>query len=126
MAYKVAITVSPAPADDEQAWDWVTALAKVVDNSPVQVFHRLVDQLLAHYPCYSLLLAQGRQKESVWSDGPLRNNIERLAPVIGIREDRVDEALPFLIDRANQLGLTVFDPQTEMIHRPNQGAIHQH
>ncbi len=118
MPYKVVITVSPVPADEEQAWKWLDVLAKTVDTNPPQLFHELIDRLLSRYHCYTELLAQGRQKESVWSDGPLRNNIELLAPVIGIFDDRVGEALPFLIDTANQLELTVFDPQTETIHRP--------
>lgn len=126
MAYKIVVTVSPVPTDNEQAWKWIDVLAKTVDKNPPQIFHELIDQLLARYPCYSELLAQGRQKEAVWSDGPLRNNIELLAPVIGMWERRVDEAVPFLIETANSFGLTVFDPNTEIIHRPELNDVHQY
>ena len=52
------------------------------------------------------------------SDGPLRNNIYLNAPVIGIAYGKVEEVLPFVIEVANKLGLTLFDWGTETIYRP--------
>jgi hypothetical protein len=56
--------------------------------------------------------------DGVWSDGPLINNFGERQAVIGFMFSHVDTVLPFVIEIAHKHGITVFDWQTETIHRP--------
>lgn len=120
MSYNIAIGKPPIPQDDKAAWEWVDEMADADDDSPPVVFHTLIDVLTERYPCICDL-ADVVDEEGVWSDGPLRNNINLKAPVLGIVYSRVDEVLPFLVEKANSLGLVVFDWGSETIHRPTVG-----
>ena len=76
----------------------------------------LHDRLTAAYPCICSL-PDDQVDDGVWSDGPLINNFGHRAAVLGIGFSRVEEVLPFLVKTANDLGLIVFDWQTNLIHR---------
>ena len=121
MSYNIAIGKPPIPLDDKAAWEWVDEMADVDDDSPPVVFHTLIDVLTERYPCICDLSDDVVDEEGVWSDGPLRNNINLKAPVLGIVYSRVDEVLPFLVEKANSLGLAVFDWGGETIYRPTVG-----
>ena len=114
MSYNVAIA-QEVPDDDVVAWQWFEEVADDEVDSPAPVFHQLIDQLTARFPCICDL---ADKHEGVWSDGPLRYNIECRVPVLGMTHSKADEVLPFLIETANGLGLTVLDFQTDRIHRP--------
>ena len=73
MSYNVAIGLN-VDADDAAAWQWVARAAEEDDESPPAVFHTLIDQLTARYPCICDLDDDVVDEEGVWSDGPLRNN----------------------------------------------------
>jgi hypothetical protein len=118
MSYNVALAREPVPANDAEAWAWIGTAAETPDAAPPQVFHDLVDCLTARHPCICDLADDVVDDLGVWSDGPLRNNIMLKAPVLGVVYSRVDDVLPFLIETANSLGLTVFDWATDTIHRP--------
>jgi hypothetical protein len=60
--------------------------------------------------------------DTVWSDGPLINNFGHRAAVLGMSYSRVEEVLPFLVESANALGLSVFDWATKTVHRAEQAA----
>lgn len=118
MSYNVAICVPPIPADDKAAWDSVQALIDT-QGEPPQVFRQLHDQLTARYPCICTIPDDKVDEEGVWSDGPLWNDFGHKAAVLGVIYSRADEVLPFLIDTATRLGLTVFDWGGPTIYRPN-------
>ena len=115
MSYNVAIA-QEVPNNDAAAWQWFEEVADDEVDSPAPVFHQLIDELTARFPCICDL---EDEDDGVWSDGPLRNNIECRVPVLGMTYSNVEEVLPFLIETANRLGLTVLDFHTERIHRPS-------
>ncbi|KAI9133165.1 hypothetical protein [Acaryochloris sp. CCMEE 5410] len=118
MSYNVAVALKPIPSNEQDAWEWVNRMAELDNDSPPQVFHDLIDVLTSRYPCICNLDDELVDVQGVWSDGPLRDNITLVAPVLGIVYSKVDEVLPFLIETANSLELTVFDWNTEKIYRP--------
>ena len=117
MSYNVAICVPPISNDDKAAWESVQELIDA-DGEVPQVFRQLHDLLTARYPCICTLPDNKLDEEGVWSDGPLWNNFGHKAAVLGVIYPRVDEVLPFLIETANRLGLTVFDWVGPTIFRP--------
>ena len=115
MSYTVAIVVPPVPADDRAAWTGLDALVEEEGERP-RVFQELHDRLTAAYPCICSL-PDDQVDDGVWSDGPLINNFGHRAAVLGISFSRVEEVLPILVKTATDLGLIVFDWQTNLIHR---------
>jgi hypothetical protein len=117
MSYNVAVCTAPVPEDDEAAWakldDFINAKGPIPE-----VFKSLHDRLTSRYPCICSL-PEKDVDEGVWSDGPLWNNFGHRAAVLGMVFSRVEEALPFLVDTANELGLTVFDWGGPSIYRPD-------
>ena len=91
MSYTIAIVVPPVPGDDRTAW-------AVLDGLIAETGPRPVD-------------------DGVWSDGPLIDNFGHRAAVLGVVFSRVDEVLPVVVRAANELGLVVFDWQTNRVHR---------
>jgi hypothetical protein len=115
MSYAIAVVAPPIPAGDAQAWDVLDGL--IDDEGPAPaVFRTLHDQLTARYPCLSSL-PDDQIDDGVWSDGPLWNNFSRQAAVLGISYSRVEEVLPYVIEIATALGLSVFDWPANQIHR---------
>ena len=116
MSFTMAIVVPPVPADNAEAWAAVDGLIEEEGPMPA-VFQKLHDRLTAKYPCMCSL-PDDDVDDAVWSDGPLINNFGHRAAVLGLSYDHVEEVMPFLVAAANELGLVVFDWQTEMVHRP--------
>jgi hypothetical protein len=116
MSYNVAICTPPVLADDAAAWK---ALDDLIDAQGVvpPVFKALHDQLTSKYPCICDL-PDDKVDDGVWSDGPLWNNFGHRVAMLGMVYSRVEEVLPFLVQTANALGLTVFDWGGPTIHRP--------
>jgi hypothetical protein len=115
MSYNVAIVTPPVPGKDANAW---AVLNELIDESgprPV-VFHELHDRLTERYPCMCAV-PEELIDDTVWSDGPLINNFGHRVAVLGMSYSRVEEVLPFLVESANALGLTVFDWATQRIYR---------
>lgn len=116
MSYTVAIVLPPLLGDDAEAWAALEGWVEQTGSRP-GVFQDLHDRLTAQYPCVCSVPEQ-LLETTVWSDGPLIDNFQERVAVLGILFDRVEEVLPFVIANATDLGLTVFDWQTEDIHRP--------
>ncbi len=116
MSYNVAVVSPPVPADDQAAWQLLDSLIDQRGPTPA-VLHALIDRLTARYPCLCDL-PDDQIDDGVWSDGPLRTNLGYRAAVLGMVYSRVEEVLPFQVETANTLGLTVFGWQEGQIHRP--------
>jgi len=117
MSYNVAICTPPIPEEDESAWAVVNDL--IDSKGPVpSILRELHDQLTARYPCICTLPDDRVDEDGVWSDGPLWNDFGHTAAVLGVIYSRAEEVLPFLIQTANGLGLTVFDWGGPTIYRP--------
>ena len=116
MSYNVAICPQPIPTSDAQAWQELDALINT-QGQPPEVFRELYERLTAKYPCICTL-SDDEVDDGVWSDGPLWNNFGHRAAVLGMVYSRVEEALPFLVKTATDLGLVVFDWAGPTIVRP--------
>ena len=127
MSYDITISLAPVPADDKAAWqqrnEWLEKIEDRLEGerSMPQPFAKLHADLTARFPCICDL-PDDRVDDGVWSDGPLRDNFGHEVAELGIIFSRVEDVLPFVIETANRLGLTVFDRQTDQIHRPGQSA----
>ena len=119
MSYNVAICTPPVPADDAAAWEEVDDLINS-ESVPPSVFRLLYDALTARYPCISTLSDDAIDDDVVWSDGPLGNDFGHRAAVLGVVYSRAEEVLPFVIETATDLGLTVFDWGGPNIFRPEK------
>ncbi|MDJ0908198.1 MAG: hypothetical protein QNI99_03325 [Woeseiaceae bacterium] len=96
-------------------------MAQTDVDRPAEVFTTLLDRLTDKYPCITHLSDEDVEELGVWLDGPL-HPVRQEAPVLGLISERVNEVLPFVIDTANELGLTVYDYQTGDLHRPGKRA----
>jgi hypothetical protein len=115
MSFNVAVVCSPVAVDDRRAWDQLDEQVQ----APGEPDFRLTDFISAltmRYPCICEL-ADEEVDEGVWSDGPLHRNAGNRAAVLGIVYSKVYEVLPYLLETADRLGLTVFDFQNHTIHR---------
>src|SRR5262245_55787430 len=113
MSYDLSILRAPVPDDDAAAWKLMYEIAEAQPEGEVpQVFHQLIDRLTKRYPCICDL-PDDEVDNGVWSDGPLRNNATHAITELGIGFSRVEEAQPFVVQTANDLGLVVFDPQED-------------
>lgn len=119
MSYNFAIGAPPIPADDKAAWAYINKLCEQPVEEALPVFHKLIDKLTEVHPCLCDLSDEEIDEKGVWSDGPLRNNIYLNAPILGLASSRYQQVMPFVIETANNLGLTVFDWQAEAIYRPS-------
>jgi hypothetical protein len=115
LSYNVAVIIPPVPATDPEAWAAVDDLRNQNGPRPA-VFQELHDQLTAIYPCMCAV-SEDEIDNTVWSDGPLINNFGHRVAFLGISYSRVEEVLPFLVERANALGLTVLDWATQIVYR---------
>lgn len=116
MSYNVAICLPPISPDDMVAWAELDALIAAKGAVP-EVFKQLHDELTARFPCICTL-PDDYADNGLWADGPLWNNFGHRAAVLAMVHSKAHEGLPFIIERANLLGLTVFDWMGPTIHRP--------
>ena len=120
MSYTVGLLVQPAPTDDATAFEQFNTLADTGDanEQPHPTFVAVHAELTARFPCICDL-PDDLVDEGVWSDGPLINNFGAQQAVIGFMFSSVETVLPFVIEVARKHRITVFDWQTETIHRPS-------
>jgi hypothetical protein len=115
VSYVVTITSLPLPDNDDEAWDRLVEIDQANEGTfgtPGAEMEKLYHRLSERFPCII------DAPDSPWSDGPLRNNFGRHMAAVGISYSRVEEALPFVIETATQMGCTVLDGTDETIHRP--------
>lgn len=116
MSYTIAIVVPPVPVSNRKAWEELAASIQETGDRPA-IFQTLHDQLTARYPCMEDV-SDDEVDDIVWSDGPLIDNFQHRAAILGISFARAKEVVPFVVQTANSLGLVVFDWITETIYRP--------
>lgn len=117
MSWVIEITHVPVAAALEDAWHQLDELREEEDareygSPPSEPLRRLHDRLTERYPCIM------EDSNSPWSDGPFINDFGDKLATIGIITSRIEDALPFVIETAIEMGMTVFDPGDEQIHRP--------
>lgn len=83
-------------------------------------FLELARRLTARYPCISSPESDDLdESELAWSDGPLDGRADTAVYGLGLTRDRLDEVLPFVLDQARVLGLSVYDDQAGQAHLAN-------
>ncbi len=121
MSFVIDIVATSLPADDNAAWAIHRDLrSRFFDDErpPVPALTRFVDVITARYPCITTLSGD---EMGVWSDGPLINNFIGEMGALGIASGpEMDQVLAFVIARAGECQLTVFDHESGAIHRPPQ------
>ena len=115
MSYTFAVCHATLPHGFEAAAREVESLARQADPEPA-VFGELMERLTARYPCLCDL-PDDLVDDSPWASGPLRRSEYRRSITLGLSR-QIEDVLPFVIETANSLGLTVLDWQTGEIHRP--------
>lgn len=122
MSYSIDLIIKKLPADQQQAWQEIEALREVYyeDERPVaSQLQQLHAQLTARYPCLCDFAEDDpAMDDSPWADGPMINNFSHDMGMLAIVYSKVEQVLPFIIQQANQLGITVADGQDGQIYRP--------
>ena len=122
MSYALDFVVARVPNRKGQAWDFLEDLQDRYedDRSPAHPkLAQLVDVLLSEYPCLTSYADGDPEKDNCpWADGPMINNFAGEMGMVAIKFSRVEAVLPFVVESALALGITVMDGQTEAIHRP--------
>jgi len=115
MSYNILLTRNTIPADDNQAWKYLWELKEKENRVKAADFLALIEKFKLKYPCICDL---EDPDAGIWSDGPLSNNAGENVTTLGLIYPAVEEALPFLIQTANENGFVVFDDQVGEIFRP--------
>lgn len=135
MSYSLSIVTPPISQNDDEAWKQLDVLSceelglspdgrsftinrRQSKPTPPPEFRQLYELLVERYPCLCSLPA-AREHETIWSDGPLWGNFGTRVATLGIQGERADEALPFIVESANSLGLILFEPAAGNIFRPD-------
>jgi hypothetical protein len=102
--WEPSLNLEPASDDFQQK---IQAIHQYVRKpTPSAAMIKLVDALIARYPDLSL-----ETLDTVWADGPMKNNILGQFINMSIRWDNYVEAAEFVISTAHSQGLHVYDPQ---------------
>lgn len=120
MSYSLAFAHTDIPDNDGEAWPWIDKAIEAYyedDSPPHPKLKSLHDNLTKKFPCISTL-PDDEIDDGVWSDGPLIDNFCGDMGMVAFSFSRTKEVLPFVIEQARALGITVFDHQTHEIHRP--------
>jgi hypothetical protein len=117
MSYDIAVVIPPIADRDATSWQGLDAMIELVGEPPalLQFFY---DAVTRRYPCLSKL-SDAESENGVWSSAPLRSGFESRAAVLAIQFPHAEVVVPFVVDTARPLGLTVFDWQTKLVHRPD-------
>lgn len=120
MSYSLVFARERVPLKDKEAWLWVKAQMGPYyhdKRGPHPRFKELHDLLAARHPCICSL-PDDQVDDSVWSDGPLISNFGQDISMVAFSFRKTAEVLPFILQTAAGLQMTVFDHQTHSIHRP--------
>jgi hypothetical protein len=124
MTFAVHIWEYPAPRDSAEAELIRDAHAGMrVPQNPR--FIDLAKRLAAEYPCITTLADDEIEERGVWSDGPLDGITGSPEYGLGILSQHIDRVFPFVCDKANELGLNVYEMASGSIHRAD-GRVLQH
>jgi hypothetical protein len=117
MSWVIEIADGNFPADTDAAWELLEQLRykeeqREFGSPPSPRMESLYRELTARYPCIT------ENPESPWSDGPLINDFGDRLAAVGFISSGMNEAFPFVIAKATEMGFTVFDGGDDAIHRP--------
>jgi len=117
VSYDIDIVDAPISQDDAAAWQELDHL-RMQEGQPTETLRQLYEKLTSRYPSLSSLTDDEIDTcDSPWADGSLWDAFSGRVTQIALMWSRVDAALPFIIETAHGLGLTVFDLSKARIHR---------
>ena len=123
MSYTVNLIVGPLSENDKIAWQQIEVLCESYYNDELDKAPSLIKLhavLTSRYPCLCSYDDDDEKiEESPWADGPMIGNFAGEMGMLAVSFSRVDEVIPFIIKEANALGISVADPQSGEIFRPN-------
>jgi hypothetical protein len=125
MSYTVDLIVGPLPTSDKSAWKAIENLrTRYYDDKreKSQALITLHVELTAKYRCLSSYADDEDDEDCPWADGPMLNNFSSEMGMLAISFSRAGEVVPFIVEKANSLGITVADGQTGKIHRSKSSA----
>ncbi len=118
-SHRALIFVEDVPlVNGNECWAWVVEKSTHRVESPNPLYHRLIDRLEMKYPCLCDIKEEMWDSLGIWSDGPIRHRARFEALGLDVVESRVDEARPYILKVANDLGLYVFDMQAREVYYP--------
>jgi hypothetical protein len=127
MSYTLDFVLSRVSSDNKEAFQELENLQeRYCDDEKERniVLVALHDALIQRYPCLcSYADDDPAIDESPWVDGPLMENFRSEMGMVAISYSRVDEVVPFVIQTAIDLKITVFDGQTGEIFRPGETRV---
>lgn len=122
MSYTLDFVVPKVPNRKGQAWDFLENLQDRFEDdrgAPHPLLKQLHAALVDRYPCLSSYAdGDAAKEECPWADGPLINNFASEIGEVSIKSSRAAEIVPFAVEQALALGITVMDGQDESIYRP--------
>jgi len=122
MSYTLEFVVPKVPNRKGQAWDFLEDLQDRFEDdrgAPHPLLKQLHAALVDRCPCLSSYADGDPAKEECpWADGPLINNFASEIGEVSIKSSRAAEIVPFAVEQALALGITVMDGQDESIYRP--------
>ena len=128
MSYTVDLVVGPLPDSDKAAWSKIQELREVYYGDKREKAAALIalhSMLTGRYPCLCSYADDDPQVEQCpWADGPMIGNFAHDMGMLAIGFRRTAEVLPFIVEEANALGITVADGQSGEIHRPGAPSGH--
>ena len=128
MSYTLQIWEKPADAPWPTTIDDALALVdRLHDGAQRQNprFLVLAHKLTRRYPCITSPEAEALPEEEwAWSDGPLDGRTRNPVWVIGIAlGDLFEEVVPFVVEQANAVGLSVTDGQGGEVYLANRKVL---
>ena len=131
MSYELDFVLQRVPASDSEASELLTKLREQAgigddeDAAAAPEFLTLVSALSSRYPCGCDRDATGACEEKCpWRDGLSELNFSSRIGILLINPQMASELIPFVVAESNSLGITVFDWESEKVHRPGQVTIH--
>jgi hypothetical protein len=117
MSYDIAVVIPRIDEADATAWQALDAMIEQ-GGAPPALLKTFYDTVTLHYPCLSTL-SDGEDETGVWSSAPLWGEFGSRAAMLPIQFPHAEVVVPFVIETSRPLGLTVFDWQTKLVHRPD-------
>lgn len=115
MSYGLFFWIGEISDDDETAFaDCSVESERDFANEPQPHprFVELADKLLARYPCLTTSV------DTVWASGPLIDNFGARVGGVDVRSRDLEEVVPFVVESAAELEISVLDPQALQVYRP--------
>lgn len=114
MSYTIALFEQNIPENFQEALEFFEKSDKSQQEVVSPIFQEFYDEIAVIFPCICTI-DDDDGEEGVWCDGPLINNFKCKVPVIGFTFSKVAEALPVVIETANDMGISVLDWQSGMV-----------